>query len=352
MAKKSKQEEKFNYRETVRELKENGPKNLYLIWGPEDYLAEQFFAEIKKLCVTDEGDEFSYRRLTERDFNAVALREAVDSVPFLSERSLVEVRGIDLNRLKEIYEISDEMTDILSDIPEYCTVVFMCGAGFEPDRRQKIYKTIAKHGCMICVTAQTGDQLIKWVIKRFAAAGKGIGLNAAQRLISVSGTLMSRLIPEIDKVASYAKGDTVTEADVDAVAHHIPEAVVFDMTDALAKGENNTAMRLLRELLGDKNNEPIQLIAIVGMQMRRLYAARVAIDNDLGADYLTKTLSLNYDFIAPKLMASARRFSAEQLKRAVELCAQTDYAMKSSRTEPAELLKDCVMRIAAGETGA
>ena len=51
-------------------------------------------------------------------------------------------------------------------------------------------------------------------------------------------------------------------------------------------------------------------------------------------------------------MASAHRFSAGQLKRAVELCAEMDYAMKSSKTEPAELLKECVMRIAAGETGA
>lgn len=348
MAKKSKQEEKFNYRESVRSLKENGPKSLFLIWGPEDYLADQFFAEIKKLCVTDEGDDFSYRKLTERDFDALALREAVDSVPFLSERSLVEIRGIDLNKLKE----TDEIINILSDIPEYCTVVFMCGAAFEPDKRLKIYKSIAKYGAEICVTAQSGDQLIKWIIKRFAAAGKGIELNAAQRLISVSGGLMNRLIPEINKIASYAKGDRVTEADVDAVAHHIPEAVVFDMTEALARGENNTAMRLLRELLADKNNEPTQMLAIVGNQMRQLYAARVAIDNGLGKDYVVNALSLKHDFIANKLMASAHRFSDEQLKRAVELCAEMDYAMKSSKTEPAELLKECVMRIAAGETGA
>ena len=56
-----------------------------------------------------------------------------------------------------------------------------------------------------------------------------------QRLINVSGELMNGLIPEINKIASYTKGDRVTEADVDAVAHHIPEAVVFDMTEALAK---------------------------------------------------------------------------------------------------------------------
>lgn len=348
MAKKSRQEEKFNYRENVRRIRENGPKNLYLIWGPEDYLANQFFAEIKKLCVTDEGDDFSYRKLTERDFNALSLREAIDSVPFLSERSLVEVRGVDLNKIRE----TDEIIDILSDIPEYCTVVFMCGTGFEPDRRLKLYKSFAKHGEELCVTAQTGDQLIKWIIKRFAAAGKGIELNAAQRLISVSGGLMNRLIPEIEKIASYAKGDSVTEADVNAVAHHIPEAVVFDMTEALARGENNTAMRLLRELLADKNNEPTQMLAIVGNQMRQLYAARVAIDHGLDKSYVAKTLGLRFDFIANKLMASAHRFSDAQLKRAVELCTEMDYAMKSSKTEPVELLKECILRIAAGEIGA
>ena len=173
-----------------------------------------------------------------------------------------------------------------------------------------------------------------------------------QRLINVSGDLMNGLIPEINKVASYTKGDRVTEADVDAVAHHIPEAVVFDMTEALAKGENNAAMRLLGELLADKNNEPTMILAIVGGQMRKMYAARVAIDNGLTKDYLMKTLGLRYDFIANRLLAASRRFSTEQIRSAVELCADTDYAMKSSKTEPVELLKECVMRIAAGDTDA
>ncbi len=348
MAKKTKRDEKFNYNASVSALRAEGPAGLYLIWGPEDYLADRFFDEIKKLCITSEADDFSYRRLSERDFSALTLREAIDSVPFLSERSLVEVRGIDINKLRE----SEEICGILADIPDYCTVVFMAPIGFEPDKRLKLYKTIQKCGREICVTAQSGDILIKWIIRRFAAEGKGIELNAVQRLINVSGDLMNGLIPEINKVASYTKGDRVTEADVDAVAHHIPEAVVFDMTEALAKGENNAAMRLLGELLADKNNEPTMILAIVGGQMRKMYAARVAIDNGLTKDYLMKTLGLRYDFIANRLLAASRRFTTEQIRSAVELCADTDYAMKSSKTEPVELLKECVMRIAAGDTDA
>ena len=48
MAKKSKKNEKFNYNASVNALKAEGPAGLYLIWGPEDYLADRFFEEIKK----------------------------------------------------------------------------------------------------------------------------------------------------------------------------------------------------------------------------------------------------------------------------------------------------------------
>lgn len=348
MAKKTKNEEKFNYGEAVRRLKQEGPQRLYLIWGQEDYLAEQYLGELRKQCVTNEEDDFSYRKLNERDFSALALAEAVDSVPFLSERSLVEIRGVNLNKVSD----ADEVIKALSDIPDYCTVAFFCPTGFEPDKRLKIYKTFSKSGVEIHTTAQQGDALIKWIVKRFAALGKSIELNAAQRLITVSGDLMSRLIPEIGKIAAYAKGDKVTIDDVNAVAHHIPEAVVFDMTEYMAKGEYNAAMSLLGELLDDKNNEPIMILAVLGNQMRQLYVASLAVQSGLGKDYVMKTCNLRYDFVATKLMNNARRFSHAQLRRAVELCAETDYAMKSSRTEPTELLKECVMRIAAGEADA
>ena len=41
-----------------------------------------------------------------------------------------------------------------------------------------------------------------------------------------------------------------------------------------------------------------------------------------------------------------------QLKRAVELCAEADYRMKSSSVGDRELLKETVLRIAAGEGNA
>ena len=72
MAKKN--EEKFNYKAVVRKLKENGPQNLYLLWGPEDYLREYFLSEIKGLCLPDGDDSFSYKRMNGPDLDAVELQ--------------------------------------------------------------------------------------------------------------------------------------------------------------------------------------------------------------------------------------------------------------------------------------
>lgn len=343
MAKKN--EEKVSYAAAVRELKEKGPERLYFLWGEEDYLTGCFKDELKKLCITGDSDDFSYHCFSD-DFSVRALCDAVDSVPFLSERSFVEINGLNLNKISEAD--TKEMTAILKDIPDYCTVVFSQSSEFEPDKRLKFYKAFLPLCKEIRFSAQDGSQLIRWIVRRFAAEGKEIELPAAQRLISVSGELMNRLIPEIVKVAAYAKGDRVSVADVDAVAHHIPEAVVFDMTEKLAAGEVNAAIGLLSELLADKNNEPIMILAIIGMQMRKLYAARLAIDEGLGKDYVMKTCGLKYDFQATKLMRPAHNFTAKQLAYAVELCAETDYLMKSSGEDASVLLKECVMKIAVG----
>lgn len=348
MAKRAKEENKLNFSAELRRLKQDGPARLYLLWGPEDYLREHYLQTLRQICLPEGEESFSFKKMEGPDLDLRELSDALDAMPFLTERSFVEIRNVDLNRVAE----PERFLELLRDIPDYCTVAFIQNAVYEPDGRLKHIKALRELAQDLKFTQQPQDALIHWIARRFDALGKRVEMEAAQRLIFVSGDLMNRLIPEIEKIAAYAKGDTVTAADVDAVAHHLPEAIVFEMTDHMAKKEYNAAMQVLDELLSDKNNEPIAILAVIGIQMRRLYAAKLAAEKDLGAAYVMEVCKLRFDYLASRLIAGSRGFSLQQLKRAVELCAEADYQMKSSSGESTELLKEVVLRIAAGETHA
>ena len=168
------------------------------------------------------------------------LADAIDAVPFLSERTLVEVRGYDTNKCRE--EEADTLVRVISDLPDYCTLVFVMDTAFEPDGRLKTTKAFKKNGQLVQFTAQGESALVQWVGKHFAAHGKNISPEDARQLIFFTGGLMNTMIPEIDKIAAYAQGDTVTRADILAVAQRIPEAVVYELTDCLANQDYDLSL--------------------------------------------------------------------------------------------------------------
>ena len=345
---KGREEIKLNYKAEIERLRSGGPLSLYLLWGKEDYLREQYLAQLKKVCLPDGDDGFNYKRFDGPELSAQAFREALDALPFLADRSFIELRDVDINKLKEAQEI----ISLVEDIPDYCTVCFVQNSEYEPDGRMKLIKSIRSVGCELKFTQQGQSALTDWIARRFAAHGKGVEFEAAQRLIFISGDLMNRLIPEIDKIAAYANGDKVTVADVEKVAHHIPEARIFDLSDQLAGRQVNSAMNTLSELLAENEYEPVYLLAMLGSQMRRLYCARLSIEYSLGAKFVSECCGIKYDFIVNKLINSARGFNLRQLKNAVRICAETDYLMKSSGGDARELLKNAVLSIAVAVSDA
>ncbi|MGI5979463.1 MAG: DNA polymerase III subunit delta [Oscillospiraceae bacterium] len=355
--------EKTDYGALIRALRKNGPERLYLLWGEEDYLRESFFAELKKACLSDGGDEFNYHRLSGESFDLQALSQAIDAMPFLGGRSLIEVRDFDPNAVKDAKAEDGEknekkqqgkqdaavLTDVLSDIPTYCTVVLLLPTGVSPDGRLGFVRTLKKLGNAIEFTTQPQSQLVGWIARRFAALGKTISRENCEKLIFTSGEHMTRLVPEIEKIAGGTAGEEVTARDIDRLAQHIPEADVFAMTDRLAEKNFDAAAALLAELLASRENHPIMLLALIGGQMRKLYVARVALDSNLGADFVMKACNLKMSFLAEKLLRAAKGFTTPQLAHAVELCAQCDYRMKSSGEDDEDILKELLLRIAAGE---
>ena len=343
MPKKLYNKKTFSYKDVSRELKQGGPQRLYLLHGQEDYLLDRFVEELTKACLPEGVDDFSYRELDGAALNMQILSASVNALPFATERTLTVIRGYDINHCKEsdltVFE------SIISDIPDYATVVFINRGQTEPDGRLKAVKMLRKYANDIEFSEQGGSALNDWIRRRFSALGKRAGTDACEALVYASGSLMASLLPEIEKIAAGTPGDEVTVADVERLAFRIPETRAFDMTDRLAERDYDGAAACMSDLIA-MGEEPLLILGAVSYQMRRLYAAKLGQEEKLGRDFIVQTTGAKNSFAYDRLTASARRFSLKGLKRAVELCVETDYAMKSAGGDPQERLNELLVRFA------
>ena len=345
MAKKGK-EEAFHYNKVRDRLRSEGPARLYMLRGDEDFLRDSFLAELRALCVEEGTEAFNYHRLQGAALDQSALREAVDAMPFMGERTFIEVRDFDINRTAG-YD-PEALKALAADVPEWCTVAFVFPPGYAPDSRLGAVKAIRKAGEDIEFTAPGENDLMRWVTKRAAALGKRIGGSTASYLLWVCGTRMNTLIPEITKIAGVAAGEEITRADIDAVAKRAPETTIFQLTDALGARDFDKAMTLLGDLLDDRDEPPQKQIAMVSEQFRRLYVARTAADFRKPDSYITDCIPeiAGRSFVVNPLKRACKNYSRVRLARAVRLCVECDFGMKDGGPEPEELMKELILRLA------
>ena len=333
--------EKLDYGALRGELKKTGPGKLYLLWGPEDYLIADFVSQLRSACIGEGVEDFNVKRLEGPGLDASELEDALNAMPFFGGRTFLELHGVDVNKCRD-----EKTAKLLADIPDWCTVVITLPAEAEPDGRLAIVKQLKKDGKAVEFTSQEQGTLYRWMERRFASHGKTADREAMDRLMFLSGDLMNRLIPEIDKICAYAPSERITPRDVEAVAHHIPEADVFQMTERIAEGDFDGAAFFLSELLsGDA--EPVEILATIGWQMRQLYGAKIAEVTGGGMAFAREVLG-GSDYRLRRLMQTARKFTLPELTkdlRNVTECSMRTREQGSVITET-EALKELLILFA------
>lgn len=336
----------FDYSGELKRLREEGPQRLYLLRGEEDFLRDSFLKELRALCVEEGTEAFNYHRIQGATLDMAQLREAVEAMPFMGEHTFAEVRDFDINKTSA-YD-PEMLKNLMADLPEWATVAFVFAPGYAPDNRLGAVKALKKYGRDLEFTSPREAELTRWVIRRVESCGKRIDGTTANYLIWVCGSRMNTLIPEILKITGVAAGEEVTRRDIDAVAKRAPETTIFDLTDALGEKKYEKAASLLADLLADRDEPPQKQIAMVSEQFRRLYVARIAMDTRRGDTFIGECIPelAGRSYFINKLKDASRNYSRARLARAVKLCAECDFGMKSSGPEPAELMKELLLRLA------
>ena len=329
------------YKQLKKDIAAGTIGSLYVFHGEESYLRDFYLGKMRQKLLPAGMEEFNLHTLTGKEFDVKKLQEMVDCLPMMSERTLIVVNDYD------IYKGDKEgLIRVLSDLPEYVCLVFVYDLiEYKADARTKLAGLLKKRGSVVPFNRQGQNDLVDWISRRFRALDHDIGTEDAKYLMFLCGDLMNGLISEIGKIGAYAKGHRVTRADIDAVATPQLDAVVFQMTDAIAAGNFDRAASVLGDLF-HMQEAPIKLLAVLGKQIRQLYSARLALEHRKGTAYLMEQWGMRNSYPAEKLMNAARKFSLSWCRRAVIRCGEVDLAMKSTGADGEELLIGLLMELA------
>ena len=341
MAKKTVQSSGLQQLKTA--LKDKNPGRLYIFHGEETFLLTHYLGQLKKQLLDPLTESFNYNRLNNETFDMRSFIDAVEAMPMMAEATLVQVDEIDLFKLPEADRT--KMAEILSDIPDWCTVVFTYETvSWKPDKRlKKLWEAIENNADIVEFAKQDQRDLVAWIQRHFAAHKKRIGADLCVYLIDITGGTMTALSGEIDKICAYSGADEIKRSDIDAVTEPVLDAVVFQMTDMLSEGLYANAFQKLQQLL-KMQQEPLAILGAVGNHFRRLGTARTLLDNARNSSDLQKLYGLP-DYPARKIMEAARRVRPEFCARASQLILETDYKMKTSFDDPERLLELLILQL-------
>ena len=318
--------------------------NFYIFYGEESYLRTYYLDQLRSKLLDGPAEAFNFHRFDAKSFSAEALMDAVDALPVMAERTMIQIDDLDLTKLDE--STREQMTQVFLDLPDYvCIAMVYDVVEYKLDKRQKKFAdAVQKTAKELNFQKQSQASLTDWCIRHFRSAGKRISNDLCAYLIFQTGGTMTALKPEIEKIAAFAPGDEVTRQDIDAVVIPVLDAQVFQITDELASRNFPGALSRL-QVIFQMQQEPIPVLAAIASNLRRMLAAKTLSENGKGSDELMKLCGLS-DYPARKTMSNARNFTMQWCRKAVLLCAETDFKLKTSYDDPERLVELMILQLA------
>lgn len=175
-----------------------------------------------------------------------------------------------------------------------------------------------------------GARLIR---EKLTRAGKAIAPSALRRLEEQMAEAPAFLDSLLDQLILYA-GDQreIGEPIVEAFEEKWQSTNIFKLVDALASKKREEALVLFERIFQEDDYDWVSLIGLLHWQIRRLWQARVLLDEGASETVIGKKCRLSFKQ-STFFMRQVRALSRHKLEEALEGLFQLDWRLKSGRAE-------------------
>lgn len=303
----------------MEDIKNKRFKRIYLLTGEEVYLRNQYKKNLRD-ALLDPEDTMNVSVFEGRGINPREIIDLAETMPFFAERRVILIDGSGFAK-----NACPELADYIPQIPESTCLIL---TESEVDKRGRVYKAVKSTGRVVEFNRQDERTLTRWVLGILKKEGKNITEETMRLLLGRTGPDMENIGRELEKLLSYTLGrNVITNADVEEVCTEQTENRIFDMVQAITDHDQSKALDLYADLLAMKE-PPMRILFLITRQFNQLLLLKNLMGHGLENSEMAKKAGVP-PFALRRYMAQCRRFTAAQLRQAVEDCVDTEERVKT-----------------------
>ena len=307
---------------TINEhIKTNQFKPVYLICGEETYLCKQAKDKLKN-ALSSPDDTMNYSYYEGKKINLSEVADLAMTLPFFQEKRLLilEESGLFKNS-------PDDMVALISNLPDTTCMVFVES---EVDKRSRLYKAVQKYGYVANLNTPDEKTLMVWISSILKQEKKQIKESVLRYFLERTGTDMEHVKQELDKLCAYTLDrEEITMEDVQAITTQITTSKIFDMLEAIVKGNQQVAIDYYYDLLALKE-PPMRILSLLVRQFNLILQITQMDNRSIPRSEIAKQVSIP-SFVVGKYLEQGRRYNRQSLEEILLKCADMEEAVKTGR---------------------
>lgn len=317
--------------EVTKSLSEGKFLPIYFFCGEDNYTLDLAVETVEKNLAPQILSDFDKEVINaEKNENLSQILDLAFSFPLGGCKKLLILKNFD--------KISDkkELKTYIENPPEF-TVLVITQQNKVIDISKEPYSILFEHGYLFEARSAFGEELVDWVVKKSKKMGMIFSPDNAKALIEIVGENKALLEIQLQKMQNYiGDREEISYDDIKKISSSTKEYSIFELQDALGKGEKSKALKIAFNLL----NAGVDIIFIINMlakfvlsiaQITELMKSRIS-------DYeAPKLAGISYGYY---MNCKKARFlmSDEKLLNASRALLNADLSVKTGSMDPKSIM--------------
>jgi DNA polymerase III subunit delta len=303
---------------------------IYLLEGNDEFLIREALHYLVEKLLKEGLREFNYSRLKgDKTFKASEVYSLCMELPVMSARRVVY--------LEDTGKISSEEREKLAKYIEGGlkeTVLIMSGESSSSQRGKsqtgKKLDSLLKSRAACIQCQMTEREIEDWISASMKYLGFEIRQDAAHELRRRIGPDLWLIDLELKKIRAYCGSRRiVSRQDVETISTHSPHSQMYQLTENIARGDTNNALKIFHELTFQ--SEPtLGILNYINRFFLGILEVRMCWRQSGSIREVAKLLKKS-EFVVRKNVDIASLIEEQQLQKIAELLVQADFGMKKGK---------------------